>query len=370
MAATTSEQLLAERTQRLRTAVSLGTPDRVPTAFVYDAFAARTTGVKMADYVQSVDIATEAALKTADLLPGLDAVQFPTNSPAVLGLLWLSLVDLPGVELPDDSLWQMHEQALMTVDDYDRIVEMGYGPWFGSFIGQHLSHLLPGVQALGEGTPRAIAGFLSRGIVVFSPAAVTIPYEHFCGGRSMKEFILDLHRVPDKVEAAMQACLPVLKHTVHETATTQHPMAMWVGGWRSASEFLSPKLWDRFVWPYVVEMVQAVAAEGIIPILHFDANWNRDLERFKELPAATCVLALDSMTDIFKAKEILGDHMCLLGDVPPRMLTLGTPEEVRAYSTRLINEVGPPGFILAQGCAIPPDAKLENVRAMIEAAMA
>ena len=101
----------------------------------------------------------------------MDAVHFPTMTPAVLGFLWLSRVDLPGVELPDDSLWQMHEEGLMTVDDYDRIVEMGYGPWVGSFIGQHLSHLVPGAMALGAGTPRAIGEFLARGIVVFSPAA-------------------------------------------------------------------------------------------------------------------------------------------------------------------------------------------------------
>ena len=58
--------------------------------------------------------------------------------------------------------------------------------------------------------------------------------------------------------------------------------------------------------------------EGAIPVLHFDADWTRDLERFKEFPKAKCVLSLDGKTDIFKAKEVLGDHMCLMGDVPAR----------------------------------------------------
>jgi uroporphyrinogen-III decarboxylase len=107
--------------------------------------------------------------------------------------------------------------------------------------------------------------------------------------------------------------------------------------------------------------------EGAIPVLHFDADWTRDLERFKEFPKGKCVLSLDGKTDIFKAKEILGDHMCLMGDVPARMLSLGTPQEVAEYSRRLINEVGPGGFILAQGCDIPPDAQYDNVKAMIDA---
>jgi uroporphyrinogen-III decarboxylase len=114
------------------------------------------------------------------------------------------------------------------------------------------------------------------------------------------------------------------------------------------------------------ELVEIVAAEGGIPVLHYDANWDREIERLLELPARTCVLALDGKTDIFRAKKILAGHMCLLGDVPPALLTLGTADEVKAYCARLLTEVGPDGFILAMGCAVPPDAKFENVKALVD----
>ncbi len=368
MGAGRAEQLLAERTRRLTTAVSLGTPDRVPTALVYDAFAARVTGVKLSDYVSSVALATKAGLETADLLEGMDAIQYPTANPAELAFLWLSPVDMPGKELPDDSLWQVREAGLMTAADYDLIVEMGFGPWMDDFVERHLGHLVPGLLALEAEIPHAGEEFNKRGIVNFCPGATTIPYEQLCGGRGIKDFMLDLHRIPDKVEAAMEAFLPVLKAQAQEGLRAARPIGWWVGGWRSASEFLSPRLWDRFVWPYLREMVETVAAEGVIPVLHLDSNWERDLARFRELPAGRCVLALDGATDIFKAKQVLGDHMCLLGDVPPRMLTLGTADEVKAYCRRLVREIGAEGFILAQGCAIPPDARLDNVRAMIEVA--
>ena len=74
-------------------------------------------------------------------------------------------------------------------------------------------------------------------------------------------------------------------------------------------------------------------------------------------------------TDIFKAKEILGDHICLAGDVPAALLVFGSPEEVYEYSRKLITELGPEGFMLQSGCDIPANAKLENVRAMVAAAM-
>ena len=58
-----------------------------------------------------------------------------------------------------------------------------------------------------------------------------------------------------------------------------------------------------------------------------------------------------------------------MGDVPPALLTLGTPDEVTDYCRKLIEVVGRDGgFVLGAGCTVPVDAKLENVRAMVKAA--
>ena len=74
------------------------------------------------------------------------------------------------------------------------------------------------------------------------------------------------------------------------------------------------------------------------------------------------------MTDIRKAKEVLGDHMCIMGDVPPALLSSGTPRQVYEHCKALCREVGPTGYILQSGCDIPVDAPLENVKAMADAA--
>ena len=79
-------------------------------------------------------------------------------------------------------------------------------------------------------------------------------------------------------------------------------------------------------------------------------------------------MSTDGQTDLFRAKEILGGHMCLMGDVPATMLAFGTPDEVYEYSIKLIKELGPEGFIPHSGCDIPMDAKLPNVQAMVAAA--
>lgn len=69
-----------------------------------------------------------------------------------------------------------------------------------------------------------------------------------------------------------------------------------------------------------------------------------------------------------KLAEVMADRMCINGDVPPSLLALGTEDEVYNYSAKLIKETGSEGFILGQGCDIPVNAKIENVKAMISAA--
>jgi uroporphyrinogen-III decarboxylase len=107
----------------------------------------------------------------------------------------------------------------------------------------------------------------------------------------------------------------------------------------------------------------------LIALLHLDSDWTRELQRFRELPRAKCILALDGETDIYKAKKILSDHLCIMGDVPASMLYMESPENVYKYSCKLVRQLGPEGFILHSGCDIPANAKMDNVRAMVAAAI-
>ncbi|OAA83778.1 uroporphyrinogen decarboxylase family protein [Clostridium coskatii] len=101
--------------------------------------------------------------------------------------------------------------------------------------------------------------------------------------------------------------------------------------------------------------------------IHCDGNWERDLSYFKDFPKGKVIFETDGMTDIYKIKEVLGSTVCIKGDVPAAKLVLSTPDDIYSYSKKLIDDMGT-GFILASGCSIPPNAKVENVKAMISAA--
>lgn len=358
------------RRERIATAVRLEPVDHVPAVLEGVAWSARVTGMTLQRFLSDPLLATQANIDAFNAVGNADSVNNPSFDVSSLNFLWMTRVKRPGVELGEDEPWQVEESGLMQPEDYDRIVAEGWGPFQVAYLNERIA---PGTfeQFVGfaQGTQAVVDMANAAGMPFLAVGVATTPFEYLCGGRSFSQFVFDLYRTPDKVEAAMQAMMPGLCDAGIGLTKAVGAPGIWVGGWRSASRMLSQPLWDRFVFPYLLEIARQVADAGVIPILHLDSDWTRDLARLRELPAKTCILSLDSMTDIRKAKEVLGDHMCIMGDVPPAVLASGTPQEVYEHCRRLVADIGPTGYIMQSGCDIPVDAPLENVKAMVAAAV-
>lgn len=364
-----SASLLEERTERIRRAVSLERPDRVPAVLEYSGFAARATGTPMAEFLRTPARAAQTMMTAFDLVGGADAINYGTFSPYGLSHIFGAKVRVPGVDLPADGDWQVLESERMTRDDYDRILEVGWKVFFRAYLEDRIhDDADPAMLPRNQERVNALALWAAKGVPVLSGGDVTTPFELLCGGRSLERFFMDLVEIPDKVLAAMDAMVPHLAGGAVRQARRAGYPAVWVGGWRSAPVLISPEMWERFVWPHFHRLVMEVVNSGLVALLHLDSDWGRELRRFRAFPRGSAIAALDGETDIFRAREVLGDHLCLMGDVPATLLAFGTPEEVYAYSRRLVKELGPEGFILQSGCDIPANAQLENVRAMVAAA--
>jgi hypothetical protein len=309
-------------------------------------------------------------IKAYHLIGEGDAINYGSFWPYGLCYDFMSRVRVPGVDLPENEMWQVVEAELMTPEDYDRILDLGWSEFFKEFMTGRLLNDVPADYLPPRRKPADVLNtWRADGIPVLSGGDVTTPIELLCGARSLLPFADDLYEIPDKLEAVMDAMVPHLAAGgIRRAKKLGYPL-VWVGGWRSAPSLLSPQMWNRFVWPYFRKLVWEVVDAGLIALLHLDSDWTRELERFTELPRGKCIMALDGETDIFKAREILRNHMCLMGDVAASMLYLEEPEEVYNYCLNLIRKMGPEGFILQSGCDIPANAKLENVQAMVAAAV-
>ena len=180
---------------------------------------------------------------------------------------------------------------------------------------------------------------------------------------------MDLFDYPDKIKAAAKVYTKQLISAGVNFSRFVGVKRVFIGLSRTSPSMISPKHFEEFALPDLDYIVDYIVNHGMTPLFHCDTNWTKSLEMFKRFPKGKCIMELDGDTDIFKAKEILGDHMCIMGDVPAYLLAFGAKQEVTDYCKKLIEVVGKGGgFILSSGCSIPANAKPENVRAIFEAA--
>lgn len=366
--------LWQERFTLIQKAIRLEPVDRVPVVYMGVAFAPRYMGMSIAEFCANPDAALEVTLAAMERMGGWDGCNLPAGgriAPALTGL-WMSHIAQPGVELPPDSLWQVQEAEVMTHADYDTILSKGWNAFLMEYLPRVINpqEFFDNINWMMANGERRWRLYQEKGYVIVcdAPAMPNLPFEYLCGGRSMTQFFFDLYRMPDKVQAVMEVILAETLAGLETLPPAPGIGGTWLGGWRSASALVAPKLWDRFVWPYVVKIAEALIAKGITPVLHWDQDWTRDLGRLRELPARKCVLNPDGMSDMKKFKELVGDHMAMMGDVPASLLAAGTPDDVYQYTQRLIELFEGRGLILCPGCDAPINARPENMEALVAAA--
>lgn len=99
----------------------------------------------------------------------VDGVQQPFFNPHILSFQWLSKIKIPGRDLPENVSWQVDEMELMTVEDYDAVINKGYNQFFGDFIQNRLDNLGARMEPIFAFTPKALQNFQEAGVVTLSP---------------------------------------------------------------------------------------------------------------------------------------------------------------------------------------------------------
>lgn len=363
----TPQEFYNERLDRLKKTLALDKTDRTPIILMTDGFAAKQLGLKLADLCKGSKASNKIILDSLKALGDVDGVNSAFAAAPVFPLIFMSRIKLPGRELADDMLWQIDEAEMMTVEDYDTIINKGWNNFMPDYLRNRLNIDVEKITEDLAYAPQAIKNIEDAGYVVYSPLVEMTVNEYLGGGRSLSKFMRDLYRMPDKVEAVLEVIQKDALESLRQKIRVTKPTVIFLSPARGASEFFNPKLWERFVWKYIKETADMIIEEGAVCDIHCDGNWERDLDYFKDFPKGKIVFETDGTTDIYKIKEKLGDRACIKGDVQAAKLVLSTPDEIYDYCTNLIKDMGR-GFILSSGCSIPPNAKVENVKAMISAA--
>ncbi|NVM23838.1 MAG: hypothetical protein HWN68_18920, partial [Desulfobacterales bacterium] len=120
-----------------------------------------------------------------------------------------------------------------------------------------------------------------------------------------------------------------------------------------------------FYWPTLKKLVFTLVDSGLTPLIFFEGDYTSRLEYLLELPKGKILGHFDT-SDISRVKDVLSNHMCIMGNVPPSLLQVGSSQDVKDYCKRLIDVVGKGGgFIMASRSSIDV-VKPENLKAMID----
>lgn len=366
--------------ERINTAVRLGKPDRVPVAPILDMFSSRYGGITQHEMLFDLKKADAALEKTIADLGRIDGMNLSyAGMGHLMSLMFLVPPLLPGIDgYPEDALWQFVEKPVMQPEEYRDVTAKGGRRWMIGKLRAHnpivadprrLVRQMLKIASFGFRSKRSIRHWRKKGVTFLVGSNITFtPMEWISIGlRSFNEYIMDLYRCPEDIQAAAGEFMKMFKPLGLLMARVSGIPRVFMGGTRTSASAINPKLFEKFALPEWLEMCTYYVEHGITPVLHLDSDWTPFLHYFKEFPRGKCILNLDGATDIFKAGEILGGHMCIMGDVPAAMLKLGEPEDVDDYCRRLFREVGSEGgFILSSGCTVPVDARPENVRAMLQ----
>jgi hypothetical protein len=385
------ERLYRQRRNRYVTAMRNEKADRIPIRPLLAEFCGKLAGYDSMQQAHDFQSSFQAVRETAQALD-CDAlvsnmVYVWTGLTQAMGLKYYSIPGIDGeadhgfqyIEPPGDDAW-------MLAEEYDHLIEDPtgylYEVWLPRVSGEivapgqpatlrnqfalvkgamamlHYFHSF-GVQAERLrrecGMPTALAGILKAPLDILADKL-----------RGYIGLAIDLQERPEKVLAACQSLAPHLLNTALASADPEKmlPIGFWMH--RSCVPFITPEQFRDISWPTLKPIIEHIWAAGHQTLFYAEGHWGAHLAAFAELPERSIIYHVDR-DDIFEVHQVLGRKFCVSGGVPNMALAYGSPDEVREHCRKIIDGVARDGgYIMDASAIVQDDAKLENVKAMIE----
>ena len=398
------EQLYGERVQRIKDVIALKTPDQVPVFGPYQLFPYLYAGVSFKEAMNDYAAARRACRKFADdFQPDADfgpILAYPAKPMETLGLKWFKW---PGHGLGDNTIYQFVEGEYMTADEYDEFIydpsdfmltkwvprsfagleafasfptqrRMMWSGWMGlgAFASEEMQESFriaveAGKQvnewwaSIGEYNADTVA----RGFPVAYAAFDWPPFDIIGDTlRGTRGILADMRRHPDKLLQTMEIATKIFVEYGSGAAGADLPLC-WIWVHKGTRNFMSDEQFNTFYWPFLREGIVALIDKGIIPMVYWEADIESRLEHIVDIPKGKAIYHI-AQTDIAKAKAVLGDTVCLMGNVPNSTLLTGTPDDVKAYCKMAIDVAGKDGGFIMDAAVMLDEAKPENVKAMFD----
>jgi hypothetical protein len=379
---------------RIKDAVQLKKlPDRVPVALLPSMFPFLSAGMTVQEAMYDYEKCAAAFRKfMLEFKPDMHIGAAQAGPGKFYEILDYKLYKWPGHGLADDAVMvQFDEKEYMRPDEYDefilnpadyiirRFLPRTWGVFspmstLGSLSSfQGIAYQALGMASLADFRPmfKAIAEAsksLDEWVSVVtecSRATQAMGYPSTEGGMALAPFdtiadllrgtrgnSLDMYRRPDKLLEAIDKIVGLTLKSVVDNAHQFVSPFVFIPMHKGDDAFMSDRHFEQFYWPSFRKLLLGLIDEGLIPAMVVDGTYNRRLEHIKDLPRASVIWTFEK-TDMALAKQVLGGHACIAGNITGALLYTGTPEDVKKYCRWLIDTCGPGGgYILSMGISV------------------
>ena len=404
----TPQELRREREQRITDAIHLKMTDRVPVACDLGFFVAKYTGIPCSAAYYDCDAWLAAYRETLkDFQPDMAFTRAFTPGKA-LEYLDPKYMRWPGYGVNPNHGMQSIEIEALQENEYDLFLSspadymlrhhvprlhgsleglsilppLSSTSWIEPWASQTLAMLVtdPKMEAAIDSLQKAgreLRKWQSKadefnqllkdfGIPQLYQGGILPPFDVISHSvRGMKGTMLDMYRQPGKL---LEMCEFLLKKSLEKPLPEPNEygnLRMFMTNTRGSDDFMSMKQFDTFYWPTFQKLVTTLIERGATPCIFFEGNFTSRLEYLLEFPKGKLLARFDT-TDIFRAKEILKDHVCIEGNIPSSLLQMGTVQDTKDYCKKLIDVVGKGGGYIISPRSSTDEVNPANLKAMIE----
>lgn len=333
-------------------------PDSVPVAPYMGNFGAAIAGVPIGVYNTDGPVMARAQIKAWELL-GQDVVVAQSDGYYIAEGFGCR------INQPLDTTPHLVKPAAASLEEACRLKVPdprtgGRMPVYIEAVRRLKEHFGDSVAIRATGTgPFSLASYLTGGTENFLMEIASAEMEEDPESERKLKIVMDI---------ASDALIAFLMATIDAGSDIAQ-----AGDSLASLSMISPSIYEKYVFPYEVKVFQTINpiihARGGVTLLHICGDTTRILPLMCRTGAD--ILEIDSLVDIGEARKTYGDRVAFMGNIEPsRVLFQGSPDLVYDESAACLRaakaEQG--GFILGSGCEVPPNAPLENLKAMVSAA--
>lgn len=374
----TNHEKLLERQQRILDTMEGKKTDRPPLWFSGDAALIRyvdpsvTFGQMVREHERLIQTVVD------DCLPGfpkVDILMCADMNSRNIGAGQMAKTYLPGRELPENTMWQLLFEHIITEEDYEYILKNGWAKFSEICLFERMGYDPASLQEDMEEGARNRKKFREAGFPFTIGGMCPETFDLLAFGRGLMDFFVDLCEEPEMIGEILDIMLDEYEESGEAQIKDAVARAESVGekalfsvqpGVQANCNLVSRELFERFAWPSYKRMADLILKNGGYVHFHMDCNWTNVLDYFKDFPKGRCIFDTDGFTDLYKVRDILGGTMAFTGSIAPAVMSFGTPDENYRAVKQQIAEMGD-SFIVAPSCTLPANMPRENIDAVYAA---